>query len=565
MQREKLQLFSQKIIELSSITEMDVCVVDANLVCIIGTGRYSGLINGKPVEKNLYDRLFRGRRKYLLVKPNEDKTCRGCEYLHKCSGLIHLAVPFRVGKQDNMLIMFTAAKDHYKKELSYNTTLYLHLIDYFSKQIENEWQTIRDQSAAVCQGSVQSLINLIDKNVAIIKGDNLLYINDSLKELFDINGSENPFGQQGSLDLSPAKASDKCFQLSAEVAGEQKNFQVFPRTIDKSLGLKIIFVEPTGEKNISYFDTHIFYSPNIRKTIDIAKKVSSADSTILLEGESGTGKEVFADGIHLEGNRAQANFISVNCAAIPETLWESEFFGYADGAFTGAKKGGKAGKFEAADRGTLFLDEIEEMPLSMQAKLLRVLETKTIIPVGSNRQVDVDVRIIAATNKDLAEMVNKGLFRKDLFYRLNVVKITIPPLRERKEDIIPLANYFLKGFSINNGGRIVELTAEACDCLTKYAWPGNIRELKNAIEYAFLITNNTFITPRDLPSYITEEGHDLSANLYQINTIRDLEYNALRACIGTYGLSSEGRKKIEEKLGISRATLYRKLKKYNLR
>lgn len=437
MQREKLQLFSQKIIELSSITEMDVCVVDADLVCIIGTGRYSGLINDKPVEKTLYDRLFQGRRKYLLVKPNEDKTCLGCEYLYKCSGLIHLAAPFMVGRQDNMLLMFTAVKDHYKKELSHNTTLYLHLVDYFSKQIENEWQTIRDQSAAVCRGSVQSLINLIDKNVAIIKGDNLLYINDSLKGLFDISGSENLFGQQNSLDLSPAKTSDKCFQLNAEVAGEQRYFQVFPRTIDKNLGLKIIFVQPAGEKNTSYFDTHIFYSPNIRKAIDIAKKVSSTDSTILLEGESKTGKEVFADGIHLEGNRAQANFISVNCAAIPETLWESEFFGYADGAFTGAKKGGKMGKFQAADRGTLFLDEIEEMPLAMQAKLLRVLETKTIIPVGSNRQVDVDARIVAATNKDLADMVSQGLFRKDLFYRLNVVKITIPPCGKEKRISFP--------------------------------------------------------------------------------------------------------------------------------
>jgi len=391
-----------------------------------------------------------------------------------------------------------------------------------------------------------------------------LFINDSLKKLFGISESDN-IDNLNKPHFNSLKTSDKSYQLSVDISGETRCFRVFARTIDKGLDLKMVFVEPASSKNASYFDRQIFYSPNIKKAIDIAKKVSTSNSTILLEGESGTGKEVFADGIHYESDRAQGNFISVNCAAIPETLWESEFFGYAEGAFTGAKKGGKMGKFQAADKGTLFLDEIEEMPLSMQAKLLRVLETKTIIPVGSNKQVDINVRIIAATNKNLEDMVRQGLFRKDLFYRLNVIKISIPPLRERKEDIIPLANYFLKGFSISKGGRIIELTLEACDCLAKYSWPGNIRELKNAIEYAFSISNNTYISSDDLPTYITEESNSLSNNLYQIDSIKEFEYNALRTCIGTYGLSEKGRKKIEEKLGISRATLYRKLKKYNLR
>lgn len=565
MQRENLKIFSQKIIELSSITEMDVCVVNSNLVRIIGTGRYSGLINEKVIEKSLYNRIFQDRVKYLLVKPHEDKICSSCEYLHNCSGLVHLAVPFKVKKHNIMSLLFTATKDHYKKELINNTSLYLHLVDFFSKQIEKEGQALNDKDAIDCKKSIQSLINLIDKNVMVTKNDNIIYINDSLKNLFGMSEANNIDSVQKNLHFSSVKTSDKNYQLSIDVSGETRYFSVFPRTIDKGLDLKIVFVEPAALKNTSYFDNQVFYSPNIKKAIDIAKKVSSSNSTILLEGESGTGKEVFADGIHYESNRSKGNFISVNCAAIPETLWESEFFGYADGAFTGAKKGGKIGKFEAADKGTLFLDEIEEMPISAQAKLLRVLETKNIIPVGSNKQVDIDVRIIAATNKNLEDMVSKGLFRMDLFYRLNVIKISIPPLRERKEDIIPLANYFLKGFSINKGGRIIELTPEACDCLIKYSWPGNIRELKNTMEYAFSISNDTYISLEDLPAYITEESNGLSSNLYQIDTIKDFEYNALRTCIGTYGLSEKGRKKIEEKLGISRATLYRKLKKYNLR
>ncbi len=565
MLQENLTRFSQKIIELSSITEMDVCVVNSNLVRIMGTGRYYSLINEKAVDKSLHNRLFQSSEKYLLVKPHEDKVCNKCEYLHDCSGLVHLAVPFKINK-NNMSLLLTATKDHYKKELLNNTSLYLHLVDYFNKQIEKESYVLNDKNAIDCANkSIQSLINLIDKNVMIMKKDVILYVNDHLKILFGLSPSDSNDHVQNNLRFGSTKMNDKSFQLSADISGETRYFSVYSRTIDKALGLKLVFVESARSKNISFFDRHIFLSPNIKKAIDIAKKVSTSNSTILLEGESGTGKEVFADGIHYESDRSQGQFISVNCAAIPETLWESEFFGYADGAFTGAKKGGKMGKFQAADKGTLFLDEIEEMPISMQAKLLRVLETKTIIPVGSNKQVGIDVRIIAATNKNLEEMVRKGFFREDLFYRLNVIKIHIPPLRERKEDIIPLANYFLKGFSINKGGRVIELTFEACDCLSKYSWPGNIRELKNAIEFAVSITNNTYITPEELPVYITEESNSLSSNLYQIDTIKDFEYNALRTCIGTYGLTEKGKRKIEEKLGISRATLYRKLKKYNLR
>ncbi|MDD4157296.1 MAG: sigma 54-interacting transcriptional regulator [Candidatus Cloacimonetes bacterium] len=564
--QENLTRFSRKIIELSSITEMDVCVVNSNLVQIMGTGRYYSLINEKTIETSLHNRLLQGIEKYLLVKPHEDIVCNKCEYLRECSGLVHLVVPIEF-KNDHMSLMLTATKDHNKKELLNNTSLYLHLVDYFNKQIEKESYELNDKDTIDCaKKSIQSLINLTDKNVLIMKKDVILYVNDSLKKILGLNPSDSNISIQNNMHFGSRKTSDKSFQLSMDISGETKNFSIYSRTIDKMLDLKMVFVEPAKPKSVSYFDKHIFLSPNIKKTINIAKKVSASNSTILLEGESGSGKEVFADGIHDESDRSQGQFISVNCAAIPETLWESEFFGYSEGAFTGAKRGGKIGKFQAADKGTLFLDEIEEMPLSMQAKLLRVLETKTIIPVGSNKQVDIDVRIITATNKILEEMVRKGLFREDLFYRLNVIKIQIPPLRERKEDIIPLANYFLKGFSsINKGGRVIELTSEARDCLTKYSWPGNIRELKNAIEFAFSITNNTYITPEELPVYIIEESNSSSSNLYQIDSIKDFEYNALRTCIGTYGLTEKGKRKIEEKLGISRATLYRKLKKYDLR
>ncbi len=563
--QNNLTYFSQKIIELSSITEMDVCVANSDLIRVTGTGRYSSLINERAGNNSLYSRLIQNRDKYLLVKPREDKICNRCEYLQNCSGLVHLAMPFNIKRYGITAILLTATKDHDKKELLNNTTLYIRLVNFFKKQIEKESLTANNQDALECaKKSIQSLINLMDSNVMITKQDAILYANNKFKELLGLNHSCSD-EIQNILELGRQKTGDKKLMISTEILGKTRNFSMYPRTIDKANELKIVFVEQLNSNKVSYFDKLIFNSASIRKAVDIAKKVSCSNSTVLLEGESGTGKEVFADGIHYESDRPEGELITVNCAAVPETLWESEFFGYADGAFTGAKKGGKIGKFQAANRGTLFLDEIEEMPISMQSKLLRVLETKKIIAVGSNKQIDIDVRIIAATNKNLEEMVKQGLFRQDLFYRLNVIKIHIPPLRERKEDIIPLANYFIKGLFINKGGRIIELTPEACELLVKYSWPGNVRELKNAIEYSVSISNNTYITPEDLPAYITEDSNIITSNLYQVDSIKNYEYNALRACIGTYGLTEKGKRKIEEVLGISRATLYRKLKKYNLK
>lgn len=564
---KNLTHLSQKIIELSTITEMDVCVVNSNLIRVTGTGRYSSLINEKARENSLYNRVIQNKAKFMLVKPSEDKTCNLCEYLQNCSGLVYLVMPFRIKRYGLAAILLTATKDRYKKELLNNTLLYVRLVEHFQKEIEKEVSTINNLSPMGSDHkSIQGLINLFDKNVMITKKNAILYVNKGLRELSGLEQSDNDDEIQNIFNLGNQKIGDKSFTLSAEISGQTKNFCLYPRDLSKTSDLKAIFVEQLNSNNTNYFDNLIFNGASARKAVDIARKVSSSDSTVLLEGESGAGKEVFADGIHYESNRHEGEFIRVNCAAIPETLWESEFFGYVDGAFTGARKGGKIGKFQAADKGTLFLDEIGEIPISMQPKLLRVLETKKIIAVGSNKQIDIDVRIIAATNRNLEEMVRQGLFRQDLYYRINVIRIRIPPLRERKEDIIPLAKYFIKGLFINEGGRIIELTPEACELLVNYPWPGNIRELKNCIEYSVSITNSTYITPEDLPAYITENSSAVPLNLcHNIDSIRNYEYNALRACIGTYGLTEKGKREIEEILGISRATLYRKLKKYNLK
>jgi len=251
------------------------------------------------------------------------------------------------------------------------------------------------------------------------------------------------------------------------------------------------------------FANIVFQSEKMREVLDAAWRVSQSKATVLLRGESGTGKELIARAIHYHSKRCDKPFISVNCAAIPDTLIESDLFGHEKGAFTGATQT-KRGRFEMADGGTLFLDEVGDIPLSTQVKLLRVLQEKRFERVGGNKSITVDVRIIAATNRDLEEAVRRGDFREDLYYRLNVVPIRIPPLRERKEDIPPLVGHFLQIFNEENG-REIKISNEALDTLLMYSWPGNVRELENCVERMIVMAKNEIIMAEDVPIHIGEE------------------------------------------------------------
>ena len=232
------------------------------------------------------------------------------------------------------------------------------------------------------------------------------------------------------------------------------------------------------------FQSYISQNRDLQKTLSLAAKVANTNCTILIQGESGVGKEVMAKCIHNASSRKERPMIKVNCASIPENLLESELFGYEEGAFTGARKGGKLGKFELANKGTILLDEIGDMSLTMQSKLLRVLQEKELERVGGTKTIKLDVRVIAATNRNLEEMVEKNEFRSDLYYRLHVVPIHIPALRYRREDIMPLVRYFIER---NGGDESTDLTPGAARMLEEYGWPGNVRELQNVIEYAMIV------------------------------------------------------------------------------
>ncbi|QSQ08051.1 Transcriptional regulatory protein ZraR [Koleobacter methoxysyntrophicus] len=311
------------------------------------------------------------------------------------------------------------------------------------------------------------------------------------------------------------------------------------------------------------FNCIIGNSTKMKEAKGLAQKAAATDSNVLLLGESGTGKELFAHAIHNAGGRRFYPFIKVNCAAIPSELLESELFGYEEGAFTGAKKGGKAGKFLLANKGTIFLDEIGDMPEKMQAKLLRVLQEKEIEPVGSTETKNIDVRLITATNKNLEELVEKGQFREDLYYRLNVLTIKIPPLRERTEDIDHLCEVLIKKISERVGKYVTKISKNALDIIKSYKWPGNVRQLENVLERAIILSNSCMIDCDDLPDYIKLK--DKRTYNGPIKPMKDIIEEVEKEAIIKALEYTKGNKFTASKLlGISRSSLYEKMNRYGI-
>ncbi|AFQ44913.1 sigma-54 interaction domain-containing protein [Desulfosporosinus meridiei] len=324
------------------------------------------------------------------------------------------------------------------------------------------------------------------------------------------------------------------------------------------------YKKTVSQKNSSALELLKGKSPIMSSLIQTSLRVAKSGSTVLLRGESGTGKELFALLLHAQSSRNDGPFIKVNCAAVPENLLESEMFGYDEGAFTGARKGGKIGKFELADGGTLFLDEIGDMEMSMQAKLLRVIQEREVERLGSNKSRKVDVRLVAATNRDLEGMIRDKQFREDLYYRLNVVTLTIPPLRERIDDIEDLIKTFIKKFNLQFAQSVTGITAEAVDVLKKHRWPGNIRELENIIERAFNMVDGTEIQLKHLPNYLQIlASHDKRPYMEGSldNILKEVERDAL-----IFALETANGNKVQaaKSLGLSRAGLYKKLIKHQL-
>lgn len=343
--------------------------------------------------------------------------------------------------------------------------------------------------------------------------------------------------------------------FATQVAITIQNAKIYQKVKNEVSQLKEQVLEKDG------YHTFIGKSNSIMEKLKIATRAAGTDSSVLLLGESGAGKELFAEQIHLKSNRADGPFIRVNCAALPEYLLESELFGHIKGAFTGAVNT-RRGKFEIAHRGSIFLDEIGDIPVTLQTKLLRVIQHKSFEKVGSNDTIQVDTRIIAATNKDIEKEVQEKRFRADLFYRLNVLPIYIPPLRERKEDIPLLADYFLSRFKKETKKQIKGFTKEAMDLLFSYSWPGNIRELENSIERAVVISQASYITPENFILNSFSQSHE---DDYMGKTLKDA-LNLFKKKFLTKSLKANGWKqtKTARALNIQRTYLSRLIKELDI-
>lgn len=331
------------------------------------------------------------------------------------------------------------------------------------------------------------------------------------------------------------------------------------RIIEKrTLQLENIMIKQRLKERFS-FDQLVGRSPKMQQIYDVIDRISTSSPTVLIQGESGTGKELVANVIHQNSVRRDKPLIPVNCGAISEGLLESELFGHVKGAFTGAIKD-SAGLFKAADGGTIFLDEIAEVPPSLQVKLLRALQERKIRPVGDTHEYGIDVRVIAATNKNLEKAIENKTFRKDLYYRLNVISIKMPPLREIKDDIPHLVQHFIKKFSKETHRQVTRVAPEVTDLLMRYDWPGNVRQLENIIERAFALGEGDIICARDLPAEIRDIDKQLSISNTNLNLNENEKILIMRALRQTGGNKSEAAKL----LGINITTVYRKMEKYRI-
>jgi PAS domain S-box-containing protein len=320
-------------------------------------------------------------------------------------------------------------------------------------------------------------------------------------------------------------------------------------------------LEKINTPNLKYFNSIISNDPRMLHCLNIATNVAKTDVSVMLRGETGTGKELFADAIHRASNRSKQPFVAINCSAIPENLLEAELFGYTSGAFTGANPAGKTGKIERANNGTLFLDEIGDSSLNIQVKLLRFTQEKYIEKVGGTKKIPVNVRIIAATNRNLEQMVQQNEFRADLFYRLCVVPIFIPPLRERFTDISFLSIHFLNNFA-KVYGKNLSFTPDAIDYLQNYSWPGNVRELKNVIEHAVIMCQKDKLAAKDLQPKILNIPIKTKPGTLRLNVaIEELEKSIIKQALSE---TKYNKSKAINLLGISRSAFYDKLEKYNI-
>lgn len=566
-----------------SVINVDITIVDNELNRITGTGRYVESIGEQLSSNCLFAYAIKRGESFIIENPRSHEACSSCMNNGECREYAQVCCPIKV--DDNIVgIMGLIAFNEKQREIIHaNKENLLEFLSRMSDLIASKIKENRKtQKVNLMARELEILVNSMDSGV-ISTDENGMIIRYNLiaEEMFNINHEKEPVRKitdiiQGiSIECI---GKNKCHIYNSEFSyyGKGHKFRGFynakPIMVEDNVtGFIFTFnkmnelikvVNDIASTNMAItFEDIIGMSSEIMTVKDYAKRISRGKSTVLIQGESGTGKELFARAIHYESDRKNRPFVAINCTAIPENLIESELFGYEEGAFTGARKGGKIGKFELANKGTIFLDEIGDMPLNLQAKLLRVLQGNMIERVGGNTTIPVDVRIIAASNKSLEEMVREREFREDLFYRLNVIPIHLPQLKSRVDDIEILAYAFLQKFDQKLNRYIEEIDPYVIELFKSYKWPGNVRELENVIEYGVNMATGSTIMVKDLPRRLKENDAALETLREEVITpIRELEMAEIEKALKIFGSSNDGIERAAKALGISRATIYRKLK-----
>lgn len=571
---------------ISSVLEIDVTIVDSSLVRIAGTGTYFHKIGQQLEEYSAFKYSLTTKKELIIEDPKSNEICNECYTREVCKEFAEVCCPIVYDDRSYGvigLIAFTKEQADVIKFRKDDLMNFLHkMADLISSKLKAE---IKTYEVELEKKKLKTLLDNMDKAVVSLDKDaNIEKYNLKFKEIFEVKG--NIIGSFIGDVLNFAKDNnfnninnDK--SCSFTYRGAKKEFKgiynIKPIILNEELkGYVLDFIDKVDAiKNYNkisndhkiYLENIIGSSYAINKSKEEALMASKTNSTVLITGESGTGKELFARAIHNHSCRAGNPFIAINCAAIPDNLLESELFGYEEGAFTGAKKGGSLGKFELADKGSIFLDEIGDMSLHLQAKLLRVLQEKEVDKIGAKHNVSIDVRIIAATNKDLEHMVRKGTFREDLYYRLNVIPVVLPTLRQRKNDIHLLIEYMMKEYSNKLDKNVQDIDLQALEYLCEYSWPGNIRELQNVIEYSVNRCEGKIITLDNLPNRIkranSNEDQIIESN-ENIKTLDELEKKEIIKALEKYKDYKKDKDLAAKALGISRATLYRKIERYKI-
>lgn len=569
---------------IANIVECEVEIVDDEMIRIAGTGIFESLED--QISKGaIYKHVLLEGKSHIIENPSNHYLCRECDIKDSCQEKLEISAPIFYKEKVIGVIGLVCTSDNVKDKVLKNINSHLKFTEQISDFISGKIFEFEDAIEKKERMDIlKQIINNFDKCVLVI--DNLGKIIDAndnaIKELkLGINFRSN------STTISIYRKNEVVFGKDlflVEIEKKKYNFMgvLLPISSFTNKEYKIFLFNSYNKNNEELSKISVAANPiNINDIIgsskavtelkDRIRKIADTQSTVLITGESGTGKELIARSIHSCSKRSNKPFIAINCGAIPDSLLESELFGYVKGAFSGASSEGRVGKFELANGGVIFLDEIGEMPFYLQVKLLRVLQDKAIIRIGSNKLIKLDIRIIAATNIDLKQKIKEKKFREDLYYRLNVIPLRVPPLRERENDIFLIMNVLIDKYNRIFNKNVHSLDENVKRIMKNYMWPGNIRELENAVEFMINMSDERGIITKNMlyENIVNNSGAVDHKNIKngeeELITLEESEKNLIMKAISIYGNDTAGKNMCAKKLEIGIATLYRKLEKYNLK